>query len=212
MERAREFLEVPLSLLREICRPFFGSRAENLTSELLTRGAMNTSYRLILDEDLFVLRFYVRDRLLCGIDSAIHRLIGEKIPIPDLLYADPEAVPYPFAIFRSVQGIHLNEIQDPQEACRLSYQLGEVLAKIHSFAFPQAGLFGKDLCLRQLFEESSSPYYEYIVQTFGKESLAWKRLGNSASEKLLERIHAHKELFPVIHGGGVLVHSDFIPK
>ena len=42
-------------------------------------------------------------------------------------------------------------------------------------------------------------------------ALAFKRLGSQLSEQMLTFLQTHRDLLPLVKGGGVLVHSDFKP-
>lgn len=209
-ERVTEAVKLTAVEFEKICRQAFNSSEGLGTFEPLA-GAVNTTYKFTWNGEPYVLRIYVRDPSSCEIERQILQVVAPHISIPELIYSDWKGTPYPFAIFRFVQGEHLFEIREESLAPEISYELGKTLAKIHQFQFPKAGLFGPDLTFKALFEEGSSPYYQYIKDHLVKGSKVWERLGDQQAERVIHFIDQHQNYFPIISGGGVLVHSDFKP-
>lgn len=195
--------------IESFCRDYFGSKGCLQTYQLLSGSEVNITYKIIWNEEPYVLRFYVRDPRVAQVEQEVFRLIHEKVPVPDLLYIDPSMRPFPFAIFQFVSKKHIFEFKSDAE--EISYALGNVLSNIHSFHFSQAGLFGDGLKISTLFEEESSPYFTYCMEHLNPTSLVWKRLGSERATKLKNFLKEQQDFFPIIHGGGVLVHSDFKP-
>lgn len=211
MERACEVVELRESQIEAMCREHFGSEGHLQFSSPLSLGAVNTSYKILWNDTLYVLRVYVRDPELAKVEDEVYQLVRKKVAVPNMLYVGSFKELYPFAIFEFVDKKHIFEISDDSLAGTLSFELGKVLATIHSFRFPEAGLFGKGFTILTPFEEGSSPYFDYIMQHFSDSSLAWKRLGDERASDLKSFLVSHREYFPTIHNGGVLVHSDFKP-
>lgn len=208
MERAFEFIDLDYSQIEGICSGYFKKGCLK-TFQSLSGGAVNTTYKIVWDESPFILRLYVRDSELAQVEEAVYQLIHDKVSVPDLLHIG-RFDSYAFAISEFVDKKHIFEISN-QSAFTLSYDLGEALAGVHSFRFPQAGLFGKDFVIHTPFEEGSSPYFAYIMEHFSENTLAWQRLGNVRAKRLMDFLKEHRDDFPVISHGGALVHSDFKP-
>ena len=209
MERGFEFIDLDYSQIESICYPYF-KKGHLKAFQSLSGGAINTTYKIIWDERPFIVRLYVRDLELAQIEEAVYRLIHNKVAMPDLLHIGRFSS-YPFAIFEFVDKKHIFEISNQSLASTLSYDLGKVLAGIHSFHFPHAGLFGKNFVIHTPFEEGSSPYFAYIMEHFSESSLVWQRLGNERASRLKDFLNDNQGFFPVVSQGGVLVHSDFKP-
>lgn len=178
--------------------------------EILSGGALNTIYKLQIDQQAYVLRIYSRDRAHCKTEKMIHQLIDGQVSTPKLVYADELHEPWAYSIFEFVSGKHISEVSYENEEL-LSYELGRVLALIHSFKLPQAGLFGDGMTIKYPFTSGSNPYFEetFSVLTNGKNIR--HRLGNQLTDKTLEFIQANKSFFPIVGEDVSLTHSDFKP-
>ncbi len=122
-------------------------------------GALNTIYKIQIGRDAFALRIYGRDRAHCKTEKALHQLIDKSVSTPKLIYADEANEPWAYSIFEFISGSHISELSH-QEKANLSYELGCVLASIHAFKLPKAGLFGDGIAIGHPFEIGSSPYFE----------------------------------------------------
>ncbi len=179
--------------------------------EILSGGALNTTYKIQIDHDTFALRIYARDRAHCKTEKAIHQLIGKGISTPKLVYADDENRPWAYSIFEFVSGVHISEVSN-QEKTTLSYDLGHVLASIHAFKLPKAGLFGDGIAIGHPFELGSSPYFEETYSVLSKSENVKFRLGEKLTNEALAFVQENKDFFPTVKKDNVcLTHSDFKP-
>ncbi len=177
---------------------------------LLSGGAVNTAYKFRIGGEVFVLRLYVRNRMYCKTEQELHILIQSKVPVAELVYADAKYEPWAYAIFRFVSGLCIDHVPSELKTS-LSHELGRVLALIHSFKFPQAGLFGEGLAIVQLFERGSSPYFEEASNILSKPGNARLRLGNKLADEVLLFMQQNQGFFPRIGDTSCLTHSDFKP-
>lgn len=210
MERAYQPIEMKDSAIEQVCRQYFKDQGSLKHFELLSGGAVNTTFKILWENKFYVLRFYVRDHDLVDIEKSIYQKIHPYVPIPELLFSSSEQATYPFAIFPFYAVPHLYEIPS-KHSHTVSYDLGKVLSGIHHFQFPVAGLFGKGLNIHILFKEGSSPYLEYCLEHLTPSSYVWRRLGDPRARAVIGFMQKHREYFPVIERGGSLVHSDFKP-
>lgn len=179
--------------------------------KILSGGALNTTYQFQIGADAFVLRLYARDRAYCKTEKAIHQLIDKSIIIPRLIYADDSYEPWAYSIFEFVEGIHLSELSSKHKI-PLSYELGRVLASIHSFRFPRAGLFGDGIAIGRPFELDSNPYFEETHSVLSSSKNVRSRLGEKLADEALAFIQEHKDFFPTVKKDNIcLTHSDFKP-
>lgn len=179
--------------------------------KVLSGGALNTTYKIQIGHDAFALRIYARDRAHCKTEKAIHQFIDKSVSTPKLIYADEANEPWAYSIFEFVSGSHISELPH-QEKSTLSYELGRVLASIHAFKLPKAGLFGDGITIGHPFAAESSPYFEetYSVLSFSKNVRS--RLGERLTDKALAFIQENKDFFPKVKKNNTcLTHSDFKP-
>lgn len=210
IERSLPHIHLTYEELLLLVRKAFPSCKKIDHWEILTGGAVNTSYKLQIESHCFVLRLYVRERSHCKTEQAIHQLIDTTVSTPKLIYADELHEPWAFAIFEFIPGLHLSQISQEQKT-PLSYQLGALLASIHSFKFPEAGLFGEGTAIKVPFEKGSSPYLEETRSVLSHGIHIKKRLGNQLTQDALAFIEANRHFFPIVHDDACLTHADFKP-
>lgn len=178
--------------------------------QILSGGAVNTSYKIRIGNEEFVLRLYTRDRSYCKTEQELHKLIQSKVPVAELVYSDQKHEPWAYAMFRFVSGLHVDKVS-PELSTTLSHELGRVLALIHSFKFPQAGLFGDGLSISHSFPVGSSPYFDEAHNILSKNGHARLRLGDKRADEILLFMEKNKDFFPRIGDNICLTHSDFKP-
>ncbi len=188
--------------IEHFCRSYFNDNRSLESSEKLSGGAVNGSFKIVWAGKAYVLRIYARNPQIAGFENDLYRFLGDRLPVPKLLYSQGSA-----ALFEFIDKKRLDQVEDSSH----SYFLGELLARIHQIRFPSAGLFGPGLEIAVPFEEGSSPYLEYILQNYGPKRRAWQRLGEDRGRSLRAFIERNRAFFPKIKNGGVLVHSDFKP-
>jgi Ser/Thr protein kinase RdoA (MazF antagonist) len=177
---------------------------------ILSGGALNTTYKFKIGPNEFVLRLYARDRKHCKTEKMIHQLIEHHVSTPKLIYADESHEPFAYSIFEFVPGKHISEISY-EKKIPLSYELGHVLASIHKFKLPQAGLFGDGMKVYQPFAVGSSPYFDETFSVLTKSECVRKRLGDKLVDETLTFVQRNKEFFPLIEDHVCLTHSDYKP-
>ncbi len=110
-ERSHPFVRLDLSTLTDLARPILPGRAV-VHADLLTAGLANTNYKVLMSEcdKPFVVRVYTRDSAACRKEVDIYNLIHDRVPLPDILYADVDGRRYerPYAITSWVDGVMLD--------------------------------------------------------------------------------------------------------
>lgn len=179
--------------------------------KILSGGALNTVYQFRLGAETFILRLYARDRAHCVTEKAIHHLINGSVSTPKLIYADDTQEPWAYSIFEFISGMHLSDVSIEHKTS-LSHELGNILASIHAFKFPEAGLFGDGIAISRPFEIGSNPYFEETYAVLSKNKDVRFRLGEKLTDDTLTFIQANKIFFPIIQKNNIcLTHSDFKP-
>lgn len=214
-QRRHQFVDVEETTISSMLQPVFPGRA--LTSlELLTAGLCNTNYKFTVAglAEAFVLRIYVREQEACSRDQAIFKLVAPTVPVPELLYADP-ASNYTdvaaYSVMRWVEGSLYSDILASGEQTAITagaHAIGQVLAEIGKYTFPQAGFFGPDLSIAYPFAEENTSYLA-TLETFLLKKPASQRLGPEVTERLWELVTKHAHYLDQQDDLAALVHSDF---
>lgn len=178
--------------------------------EILSGGALNTTYKITLGDRKFVLRLYARERSHCKTERIIHQLIDGQVSTPKLIYANESHEPWAYSIFEFISGNHISEVAR-ERGNSLSYELGHVLATIHNFKLPQAGLFGDGMTISHIFRAGSSPYFEEAFSIISKGKFVRQRLGDELADKTISFMQENKEFFPIVEDNICLTHADFKP-
>lgn len=212
MEVERSIQYIHLShdqLLALVCKAF--PHCNKLDSwEIFSGGALNTLYKFKIGSEAFVLRIYARGREHCKTEKVIHKLIDGHVPTPKLIYANETHEPWAYSIFEFVPGVYISEVPI-EKKIPLSYELGSVLASIHAFKLPEAGLFGEGMSIGHPFKIGSSPYFDEAFSILTKGKLVRQRLGEQLTEETLAFMQKNKIFFPIVGGNVCLTHSDYKP-
>lgn len=151
-----------------------------LKAEVLTGGRRNTNYRLELTSGPVVLRFYTAEAAACQRDVLLLQLVRDTVPVPRLLQSQPAADP-PWAVFEFVEGTRFDHLP-PEELPEAAFDAGQVLARIHDFAFPHGGFFGPDL---QVQGGSLGPGLVPMLEEWLLRGRAGQRLGPDLTSRLV---------------------------
>ncbi len=110
-ERSHPFVRLDLPTLTDLARPILPGRAV-VHADLLTAGLANTNYKVLVSgyDTPFVIRVYTRDFAACRKEVDIYNLIHDRVPLPDILYADVDGRRYerPYAVTSWVDGVMLD--------------------------------------------------------------------------------------------------------
>lgn len=182
---------------------------------LLSGGLRNTNYRVELANALSksaspcVLRLYTADAAACAREVALMRLVGDRVPVPRVLQADPSANP-PWAVFEWLDGERFDRMllnaspSEVEQACRSA---GEVLAAIHAFSFPAAGSLGPDLSIARSL---GGWWLAWIAEMFASDR-ARDLLGADLARGIVHAVEQHAWRIDFAWGQSQLVHADYKP-
>ena len=193
-------------------RPF-AAGARVLEAVPLSGGLRNTNYRLRLSSlpEPVVLRLFSADPSACRREAALQRLVGGRVPVPEVLYSQPEADP-PWNVVAWIKGERFDQVLTTAghaELGAMSRDAGRVLARIHAFTFPAAGFLGPDLSVGA-FDGYSGDWSE-MLNAWLLHGRSGTRLGPELTERLLlfvaDNAHRMKPLGAQAH----LLHSDYKP-
>jgi fructosamine-3-kinase len=200
----RRFALVELSRaeIEGLFQPAFGN-CKVVKIELLTSGAINTNYRVWLENTTqsYVLRLYSRDKNACRKEFALNKLVGGTVAVPEILFHEPTAEP-PYLIMRWVEGILLKDA--PAQALPA---VGATLAEIGKYKFEHSGFFDGALTIKEPVDNKSF-LYDYIMHSLN-ENRAGQRLGIALTTQFSCFVSEHIGVLEAIKEDHSLVHSDF---
>ena len=81
-------------------------------TEILTGGLINTNLKIYFESDFdpVVLRLYRDGVTACEKEIAVHNLIHQHVPVPEILYADTIGSPA-FAFLEYVEGLTFQQLK-----------------------------------------------------------------------------------------------------
>jgi aminoglycoside phosphotransferase (APT) family kinase protein len=143
---------LPAPLIERIVQLAF-PRCRLLEAQPFTDGLRNTNLKLRIDAwpDPIVLRMFEHDASLCRKEVDLCRLISGSVPVPEIIYAQPEGFPDafenlpPFTLARYVEGISFLDLKragDREAIAEAAYSAGETLAAIGRTSFAKPGWLG----------------------------------------------------------------------
>lgn len=211
--RRHPFLELDLAGAQQRIRTAIPT-ARVLRLDALSGGLRNSNYRVTLaaPPDTLVLRLYTADPTACAREAALARLVGEIMPVPAVLHAEPGADP-PFAIMSWIEGTRLDELLRDTDAAsieRVARAAGRTLAAIHHLNFPTPGFLDGDLNVVEPLPMGGADWLAYL-QHFLYEQGVGALLGEDLSESLWRLAETNAPLLDSIREDAGLVHADYKP-
>jgi len=210
--RRRPFIELGLAEVQERVR-LASPGAKVQAIEPLTAGLRNTNYRVRLDgrAESVVLRLYTGDPAACQREAALYALLqGRGIPMPVVLYAEPNAEP-PFAITSWIDGAGFDTLlRDADDAAigAAAHATGVALARIHAVPYARPGWLGPTLEVVAPFGGGGVWASDIVGLLDGH---AGPQLGARLAERLRSFARQHAHQIDVLNGPACLVHADYKP-
>jgi aminoglycoside phosphotransferase (APT) family kinase protein len=182
---------------------------------VMTGGLINEMYRLEIEgfEQPLVLRLYARDPAACQKEFDLHRLVAERVPVPEILYAatsEAEGVA-PHLLMRWVKGETFRQLKarrDPREIAEAAYSIGETLARIASFEFASPGRIGPGLVIGAPLLEPNHGAAKFVESCLGSPE-SQRRLDAPLGEQVRQFIWTWAPEMALLDAERRLVHSDF---
>lgn len=215
-ERRHALLALDDATLAHLIQPVFPGRRV-VAAAPLSGGLVNTNLRVTLDglEDSVVLRIYARDDAACRKELDVYGLVSATVPVPELLYADPDAERWerPYVVQRFVAGISVPaflaaEAGNAEAMRQAGYALGATAATIAGHTFPASGFFGPGLAIAEswgaLSEAFRSGIHDYLF-----EQDAGKRLGPELTDRLWALVDENAHLLTAVDDQTALQHGDY---
>ncbi len=205
---------LPAAVLERIAAAAFpGQRV--ISSEPLGDGKRNSNFKLVIGpaSEPAVLRIYEHDASLCQKEIDLMRFIGNSVPVPELLHAEPhgwEDLP-PFRLTRWVEAITFKELKrsgDEEATAEAAQAAGETLAAIGRFHFPKAGWLAPGPTVTSPLLEGKDPTPRFIDLCLAAENLQ-RRIPAVIRDKTHALVWSWAPRLADLDGDASLVHGDF---
>lgn len=205
-DRREAFVDLTAPELAAMLAPVFGA-CTLAAVEPLSGGLVNSNHRVQVAgaSQPVVVRVYTRDADACSRDAALFRLVEDRVPVPELLWADA-AGERSYAVMSWVEGVSLTTaLEDaPGEVGRA---VGETLAAIGGHTFPRAGFFSADLTVTHAGDGVAVPFLEHIEHCLDTGAAA--RLGEPLATEVRAFVRRHARYLPAEPRPAALVHGDY---
>ena len=188
--------------------------------EPLSGGLINTNLRIDFqcNHDPVVLRLYRAGANVCRKEIAVHNLIQSEVPVPKILYAEPDPVDDipSFAILEFVDGLTFQQLKrtgDVEAIKQASSSVGETLAALGRFRFLKPGRFvvegpSEQLSVGASYIEGPNPIPR-LLDTFLESEVCQNRAGAKLVERLRDFAWSWADQIPDLDAQPTLVHCDF---
>jgi aminoglycoside phosphotransferase (APT) family kinase protein len=183
--------------------------------QLMSEGLCNFNYRVDLNAgaEVVVLRIYGRDPQACRKEVDLLRLLGETVPVPEVLHASVsgDCDVGPFIVMRYVEGItfrQLRRTRDSEAIAQAAHSIGETLAALGRYKFAQRGTLGAGPTIIGHYLNGPN-----VIPEFIDSCLASPTLRSRLDERMRERVHelawARARELARLQDETCLVHGDF---
>jgi aminoglycoside phosphotransferase (APT) family kinase protein len=173
-------------------------------------GLVNGNVRVSLEGEPadVLLRIYRRGFLAAEVELALSRLVSTEIPVARFYYFAKEnpVNGLPFAICEWMPGVPLGKAVGGFAS--IGFSVGQVLAKIHSFRFPETGFFDAELQIQQPVGSDGAMLRDFVGHSL-RTGLAGERLDSDLASKLMEFVAREGDLLDGHPATPCLSHSDF---
>ncbi len=178
-------------------------------------GFRNANFRLCLDlrSDWIVLRLFEHDASLCQKELDLINLIGTRVPVPEVIYAEPrgsEDCP-PFILMRYIEGISLHELKrgaDHEAIRQAAHSAGKTLAAINQITFSSPGWLAPGPTVTTQLLEGSDPMPRFIDLCLASSHLQL-RMGADLCGRVHALVWSWAAQLADLSGEARLVHGDF---
>lgn len=180
---------------------------------LSSSGLSNTNYIVTLkNHQKVVLRIHYNQLTNNGLkELKLSKLLTKIHEIPKVLYYQPaNGDDFSYSIIEFMDGINLSEISKSKDLDILYFELGEMLAKLRTIAFPSPGLLGSNL---EIISINTMHTNYHHVTNFVLDCLENKnfllRVDTTLIASLKELMLQNDHLLFVTDEAPHLVHGDF---
>lgn len=212
----RRYPAVRLSPARiaELLEPALpGARVER--AERVPGGTLNTTYqvRVAGRAEPLALRVYQMNPEACRREWSLFRLVRERVPTPEVLYASPRpaAEGWTYSLQAWVEGQSLDTLLkglSPEDLLQAAHAAGATLARIAAFQFSRSGFFGPTLAVEHPFRDLVGDYLDHLETTLFRER-AGAHLGEALARRIWGFVSERRSCLEPLREERSLVHGDY---
>lgn len=210
-ERHKEHVNVDIHQAQELIKPFTSDTITRLS--MLSEGCANTNIKVeFLQRAPLVMRLYLREYESLAREVALHKLLANTLPIPELYYHDPscELINHPYAILEFVAGELMRNViltGDNKDIANCAFSAGVNLSHLRHIQFTHGGFFQTGLEIRPFSAEEE---YLPFAQACLKKDNVQASLGLDLRTQLVNLINTNQTYLPDKDKAN-LTHADFDP-
>ncbi|MDP3562137.1 MAG: aminoglycoside phosphotransferase family protein [Legionellaceae bacterium] len=181
-ERYRDHFTINKVILDSLLQPYSNSKITDVT--LLSEGCANSNYKVeFITEQPVVLRIYLREKNSLAREMALHKMLANQLPVPEIFYSDDTCIliDHPYAIMEFVDGelmrnVILSKNESSIKDC--AFSAGVYLNHLRNIKLSDGGFFQDgSLTIRPFnHDEEYLPYaYSCLDNINVRESLGEQR-------------------------------------
>ena len=175
-------------------------------------GLVNSNYRVLTDSgENYFLRIASRDDHRVAKENFLLRKLAGHIPLPATL-ATGCYRKHPVVLQTWCEGVTLKHIAGQlteNESLILGSDIGQVLARLHSFPSSISGFLGDSDEVQNPFEMTPVVFFDYIEQAV---NLCRNQIGRQLAYRAMEFTRRHAHLLDHISKSYCVCHGDFHPN
>jgi aminoglycoside phosphotransferase (APT) family kinase protein len=209
--RCLPLIEIELDQIQALISPALKGAAV-ASVERVEGGLVNTLYRVTpADGGIpLCLRIFAAGEFAWETERKILARVSASLPVPQILLASrgDSDFPYPYLVYRWIEGVTLNKCrrhEPPAALLSLAGPLGHVLAGVASFSFADAYESESNAV------QAKPPTIEALLTANEEmllQGLARKRIGGALADALWRRLDANAVHLSALDHAVCLVHGD----
>lgn len=188
--------------------------------EVLAGGLINTNFKIHFASDFepVVLRLYRDGPAACKKELALHKLIQQRVPVPEIIHAECNGLDGSpsFAVLEYIDGMTFQQLKRTGNLAAIqqaSADAGKTLAAFGQFQFRSPGDLvvhhdSSELVVGKSFIDGPDPIPR-LLDRF----LSSSRFQRRVNTELIDRLHnfgwSHASILPRLEDEHRLVHNDF---
>jgi aminoglycoside phosphotransferase (APT) family kinase protein len=211
-ERFKAHFNLNLSTATQLLLPYTNHPIDAMT--ILSEGCANSNYKITFKNQSqpIVLRIYMREARSLAVETHIHALMKNTLPLPKIIYSDSQCklIPHPYALFEWNDGELMRNIilaGDEKSIAECAYEAGKYLSQLRNSFLPQGGFFDETLAIRPFLPEEE---FQQFIFTLLSDEQVQAELGTTLIDSLRELTTTQIALFPPTESAN-LTHADYDP-
>jgi len=210
-ERYKTHFPIDNKTVATLVKPYAETKITNFI--LLSEGCVNSNYKVEFEiGPPVVLRIYLREKDSLQIEIALHQLLNDQLPIPEMFYSDASCtlIEHPYAIMEFLDGeLMRNVILSKNETAikDCTFSAGVYLDHLRQIKLEQCGFFQADLQIKPF--DPGEEYLPYAQSCLENENVC-ASLGKKLIGELQSFIIANQSFLPGKTDAN-LTHADFDP-